>query len=124
MEDWEIDFGLGNNEKDDVTKEIYHVTALVGQYAAKQLCKMPRRSSEQTGHAWVTTRMGIEEMVAMFLNMVGHAQGEDMVELDDDHGSLDPSVRLTVASSTEMDLVRDSIRDSIRDQIVEHMKLN
>ncbi|KAK8571325.1 hypothetical protein V6N13_103453 [Hibiscus sabdariffa] len=110
----------------------------------------------------VTTRMGIEEMVAMFLNMVGHAQGnrmiqerlqhsgetvsrhlhkvliaclrksetdsefnryegEDMVELDDDdHGNVDPSIRLTVASSTEMDLVRDSIRD----QIVEHMKLN
>ncbi|KAK9038678.1 hypothetical protein V6N11_023534 [Hibiscus sabdariffa] len=140
----------------------------------------------------VTTRMGIEEMVAMFLNMVGNAQdagyptpvgyigpykceryhlpdfrrsssfanhnevfnyyhsslrctiertfgvwknrrksetdsefnryeGEDMVELDDDdHGSVDPSIRLTVASSTEMDLIRDSIRD----QIVEHMKLN
>ncbi|KAK8681725.1 hypothetical protein V6N13_054127 [Hibiscus sabdariffa] len=48
-------------------------------------------------------------------------EGEDMVELDDDdHGSVDPSIRLTVASSTEMDLVRDSIRD----QIVEHMKLN
>ncbi|KAL4334533.1 hypothetical protein GQ457_07G016480 [Hibiscus cannabinus] len=49
-------------------------------------------------------------------------EGEDMVELDDDddHGSVDPSVRLTVASSTKMDLVRDSIRD----QIVEHMKLN
>ncbi|KAK8522987.1 hypothetical protein V6N12_073699 [Hibiscus sabdariffa] len=76
MEDWGIDFGLENNEEDDVTKEIYHVTALVG---------------------------------------------EDMVELDDDdHGSVDPSIRLTVASSTEMDLVRDSIRD----QIVEHMKLN
>ncbi|KAK8497729.1 hypothetical protein V6N12_009555 [Hibiscus sabdariffa] len=46
---------------------------------------------------------------------------EDMVELDDDdHGNVDPSIRLTVASSTEMDLVRDSIRD----QIVEHMKLN
>ncbi|KAK8511774.1 hypothetical protein V6N12_000815 [Hibiscus sabdariffa] len=46
---------------------------------------------------------------------------EDMVELDDDdHGSMNPSIRLTVASSTEMDLVRDSIRD----QIVEHMKLN
>ncbi|KAK8508605.1 hypothetical protein V6N12_044521 [Hibiscus sabdariffa] len=101
-------------------------------------------------------------MVAMFFNMVGHAQGnrmiqerfqhsgetegsahdarifdhalttpnmnfphpppgEDMVELDDDdHGSVDPSVRLNVASSTEMDLVRDSIRN----QIVEHMKLN
>ncbi|KAK8585330.1 hypothetical protein V6N13_076204 [Hibiscus sabdariffa] len=198
MEDWGIDFGLENNEEDDVTKEIYHVTALVGQYTAKQLCKVPRRTSEQTGHAWVqeilqghpircyemfrmekhifhmlctelvesglkvTTRMGIEEMVAMFLNMDGHAQGnrmiqerfqhsgetvsrhlhkvliaclrksetdsefnryegEDMVELDDDdHGSVDPSIRLTVASSTEMDLVRDSIRD----QIVEHMKLN
>ncbi|KAK8623570.1 hypothetical protein V6N13_118453 [Hibiscus sabdariffa] len=49
------------------------------------------------------------------------ATGEDMVELDDDdHGSVDPSIRLTVASSTEMDLVRDSIRD----QIIEHMKLN
>ncbi|KAK8540743.1 hypothetical protein V6N13_010357 [Hibiscus sabdariffa] len=242
MEDWGIDFGLENNEEDDVTKEIYHVTALVGQYTSKQLCKVPRRTSEQTGHAWVqeilqghpircyemfrmekhifhmlctelvesglkvttrmgieemvamflnmvghaqgnrmiqerfqhsgetvsrhlhkvTTRMGIEEMVAMFLNMVGHAQGnrmiqerfqhsgetvsrhlhkvliaclrksetdsefnryegEDMVEHDDDdHGSVDPSIRLTVASSTEMDLVRDSIRD----QIVEHMKLN
>ncbi|KAK8673895.1 hypothetical protein V6N13_112204 [Hibiscus sabdariffa] len=48
-------------------------------------------------------------------------EGEDMVELDDDdHGSVDPSIRLTVASSTEMDLIRDSIRD----QIVEHMKLN
>ncbi|KAK8604863.1 hypothetical protein V6N13_082330 [Hibiscus sabdariffa] len=198
MEDCGIDFGLENNEEDDVTKEIYHVTALVGQYATRQLCKVPRRTSEQTGHAWVqeilqghpircyemfrmekhifhmlctelvehglkvTTRMGIEEMVAMFLNMVGYArgnrmiqerfqhsretvsrhlhnvliaclrksetdfdfnryEGEDMVELDDDdHGSVDPSVRLTVASSTEMDLVRDSIRD----QIVEHMKLN
>ncbi|KAK8574105.1 hypothetical protein V6N13_097097 [Hibiscus sabdariffa] len=220
MEDWGIDFGLENNEEDDVTKEIYHVTALVGQYTAKQLCKVPRRTSEQTIHAWVqeilqghpircyemfrmekhifhmlctelvesglkvTTRMGIEEMVAMFLNMVGHAQGkyylvdasyptpvgyigpykceryhlpdfrrsssfanynevfnyyhsslrksetdsefnryegEDMVELDDDdHGSVDPSIRLTVASSKEMDLVRDSIRD----QIVEHMKLS
>ncbi|KAK8502056.1 hypothetical protein V6N11_019405 [Hibiscus sabdariffa] len=50
-----------------------------------------------------------------------HYEGEDMVELDDDdHGSVDPSIRLTVASSTEMDLVQDSIRD----QIVEHMKLN
>ncbi|KAK8512240.1 hypothetical protein V6N12_031965 [Hibiscus sabdariffa] len=48
-------------------------------------------------------------------------EGEDMVELDDDdHGSVDPSIRLTVASSKEMDLVRDSIRD----QIVEHMKLS
>ncbi|KAK8585818.1 hypothetical protein V6N13_050788 [Hibiscus sabdariffa] len=53
MEDWGIDFGLENNEEDDVTKEIYHVTALVGQYTAKQLCKVSRRTSEQTGHAWV-----------------------------------------------------------------------
>ncbi|KAK8635203.1 hypothetical protein V6N13_023080 [Hibiscus sabdariffa] len=150
MEDCGIDFGLENNEKDDVTKEIYHVTAVVGQYATRQLYKVLRRTSEQTGHAWVqeilqghpircyemfrmekhifhmlctelvehglkvTTRTGIEKMVAMFLNMVGHAQdsdfnryeGEDMVELDDDdHGSVDPYVRLTVASSTEMDLV-------------------
>ncbi|KAK8647654.1 hypothetical protein V6N13_121383 [Hibiscus sabdariffa] len=215
MEDWGIDFGLKNKEKDDITKEIYHVTALVGQYATRQLYKVPRRTSEQTGHAWVqeilqghpircyemfrmeknifrmlctelvehglkvTTRMGIEEMVAMFLNMIGHAQdvgyptpigyigpykceryhlpdfrrsssfanhnevfnyyhsslrktetdsdfnlyeSEYMVELDgdDDHGSVNPSVRLTVASSTEMDLFRDSIRD----QIVEHVKLN
>ncbi|KAL4362114.1 hypothetical protein GQ457_04G025480 [Hibiscus cannabinus] len=116
MEEWGIDFGLENNEEDDVTKEIYHVTALVGQYTAKQLCKVPRRTSEQTGHAWVqeilkghpircyemfrmekhifhmictelvesglkvTTSMGIEEMVAMFLNMVGHAQGNRMIQ--------------------------------------------
>ncbi|KAK8659156.1 hypothetical protein V6N13_029366 [Hibiscus sabdariffa] len=116
MEDWGIDFGLENNEEDDVTKEIYHVTALVVQYTAKQLCKVPRRTSEQTGHAWVqeilqghpircyemfrmeknifhmlctelvesglkvTTRMGIEEMVAMFLNIIGHAQGNRMIQ--------------------------------------------
>ncbi|KAK8483240.1 hypothetical protein V6N11_049698 [Hibiscus sabdariffa] len=111
----------------------------------EQKGKIAKAVLEELGK--VTTRMGIEEMVAMFLNMDGHAQGnrmiqerfqhsgetvktdsefnryegEDMVELDDDdHGSVDPSIRLTVASSTEMDLVRDSIRD----QIVEHMKLN
>ncbi|KAK8593721.1 hypothetical protein V6N12_045796 [Hibiscus sabdariffa] len=91
MEDCGMDFGLESNEEDDVTKEIYHVTALVGQ-----------RKSETDFD-------------------FNRYEGEDMVELDDDdHGSVDPSVRLNVASTIEMDLIRDSIRD----QIVEHMKLN
>ncbi|KAK8508796.1 hypothetical protein V6N12_034899 [Hibiscus sabdariffa] len=147
MEDWGIDFGLENNEEDDVTKEIYHVTALVDAgyptpvgYIGPYKCEryhLPdfRRSSSFANHNEVfnyyrsSLRCTIERTFGVWKNRrkpetdseFNRYEGEDMVELDDDdHGSMDPSIRLTVASSTEMDLVRDSIRD----QIVEHMKLN
>ena len=29
------------------------MSALIGEYAMKYLCKEPRRASEQTGHSWV-----------------------------------------------------------------------
>ena len=93
-----------------------HVVALIGEYEIKYLCKQPRRTTEQTGHAWVqeilrghpircyemfrmepqvffkfctdlfecglrsTKRMGVEEMVAMFMLMVGHGVGNRMLQ--------------------------------------------
>ena len=48
MENWNE-----NSEDDDDMEEAYYVGALIGEYAVRHLCKEPRRTSEQTGHAWV-----------------------------------------------------------------------
>ena len=34
-------------------KQVEDVSALIGEYAMKYLCKAPCRTSEQTSHPWV-----------------------------------------------------------------------
>ena len=116
MENWNGEPNVNTTEDDDFMEEANHVAALVGEYAVRHLCKEPRRTSEQTGHAWVheilqghsircyemfrmekhvfqmfcielvehglkpTRHMGIEEMVGMFLNMLGHGIGNRMIQ--------------------------------------------
>ncbi|KAJ8533606.1 hypothetical protein K7X08_006930 [Anisodus acutangulus] len=103
-------------EDGDIFQQAFFVSALVGEYAVKNLCKEPCRSSELTGHAWVqeilqgnpthcyemfrmikhtfnllctelvehglksSNRMGVEEIVAMFLVVVGHGVGNRMIQ--------------------------------------------
>jgi len=96
------------DDDDDLLEKASNVSALVGEYIVKYLCKEPCRSNNHTGHSWVheilqghlircyemfrmgkltfhklctnlanhglvpTNSLGVEEMVAIFLNMVGN----------------------------------------------------
>lgn len=123
MDDWNEESLEDQSEEsmllsilEDDIRENEEVSALIGQYTVKYLCKEPRRDGDQTGHAWVqeilhghpircyemfrmekhvfyqfcnelvghglqaTKGMGIEEMVGMFLNLLGHGEGNRMMQ--------------------------------------------
>ncbi|XP_057443249.1 uncharacterized protein LOC130735170 [Lotus japonicus] len=84
MNNWNEIVELDTDEDEQIMQEAYCVSALIGQYAIHHLCKEPCRDGDKTElvrHGLKpTTRTGVEEMVGIFLSIVGHGVDNRMTQ--------------------------------------------